>query len=319
MMPLIIAIPMFLLACCAMYIASKMLVQALGRIAIFLKWREFILAFFLMAFGVSIPNFFVAIMSGLKGVPELSFGDVIGGNIFDLSLALGLAAIVSKKGIDAKSRTVSASVLFTMGATMLPLLLVFDKQLSRLDGFFLIIVYLIYSAWMFSDKERFTLQERSKKGCTKKLDLIRDLIMMACGIGILLLGAKGIVDSSIAFSQNFSIPLAVIGVVVVSVGNCLPETFFSIQAAKCKQEWMILGNLMGGVVVCTTLVVGTAAIIHPIDVDGLSAFVMARIFMIMAIILFYTCIRSGNKITKTEGYYLVLLYIIFILLELIMY
>ena len=319
MMPLIIAIPMFLLSCVAMYLASQMLVQALGRIAIFLKWREFILAFFLMAFGVSIPNFFVAIMSGLKGVPELSFGDVVGGNIYDLSLALGLAAIVSRKGIDTKSRTVNSSVLFTVAVSMLPLFLVFDGTLSRLDGFFLIIAYLIYSIWMFSDRQRFTLEEKSKKSSGRKLNLLRDLLLVAGGIAILLLGAKGIVDSSIAFSENFAIPLGVIGVLVVGVGNCLPETFFSIQAAKCRQEWMILGNLMGGVVVCTTLVVGTAAIIHPIIIDGLSSFVLARIFLVMAIILFYTSIKTEHKITKKEGYYLILLYIIFFLLEIIMY
>lgn len=319
MMPLIIAVPMFLLSCLAMYLASQMLVQALGRIAIFLKWREFILAFFLMAFGVSIPNFFVAVMSALKGVPELSYGDVIGGNIYDLSLALGLATLVSKKGIDTKSKTVNASVLFTIAVSMLPLFLAFDKTISRLDGVFLIIAYLIYSIWMFSDKERFTLQEKNRKGCSRKLEVFRDILMISGGIAILLLGAKGIVDSSIAFSEIFAIPLGIIGVLVVSVGNCLPETFFSIQAAKCKQEWMILGNLMGGVVVCTTLVIGTAAIIHPINIDGLSTFVMARIFLIMAVILFYTCIKTGHKITKKEGYYLIFLYIVFFLLEVIMY
>lgn len=318
-MPLIIAIPMFLLSCVAMYYASQMLVQALGRIAIFLKWREFILAFFLMAFGVSIPNFFVAVISALKGVPELSFGDVIGGNIYDLSIALGLAAIVSKKGIDTKSRTVNTTVLFTIAVSMLPLFLVFDKTLSRLDGVFLIIAYLIYSIWMFSDRQRFTLELKNKKGCSRKLEVLRDLLMIAGGIAMLLLGAKGIVDSSIAFSENFAIPLGIIGVLVVGVGNCLPETFFSIQAAKCKQEWMILGNLMGGVVVCTTLVIGTAAIIHPITIDGLSNFVMARIFLIMAIILFYTSVKTEKRITKKEGYYLILLYIIFFLLEIIMY
>lgn len=318
-MPLIIAVPMFLLSCSAMYLASQMLVQALGRIAIFLKWREFILAFFLMAFGVSIPNFFVAIMSAARGVPELSYGDIIGGNIFDLSFALGLAAVLSKKGIEAKSRTVNTSVLFTMAVTMLPILLVFDKTLSRIDGVFLIVVYLIYSAWLFSDKERFTLDQSSNKKIIKKSELWRDMLLVIFGIGILLLGAKGIVDSSIAFSDNFAIPLGIIGVLVVSVGNCLPETFFSIQAAKSRQEWMILGNLMGGVVVCTTLVIGMAAIIHPINIDGLSTFVLARIFLVMAIILFFTCIRTGQKITKKEGVYLLLLYFIFIFLEIIMY
>ncbi len=319
MMPLIIAIPMFLISCVAMYLASELLVSALGRIAIFLKWREFILAFFLMAFGVSIPNFFVGVMSAFKGVPELSYGDVIGGNIFDLTLALGLAAVVSKSGIEAKSRTVTSSVLFTMGAAMLPLILVMDKTLSKLDGAFLIIVYLIYSAWMFADKERFTLDQSSNKKIVKKSELWRDIFLVAWGVCILLLGAKGIVDSSISFSDNFSIPLGIIGVLVVSVGNCLPETFFSIQAAKSKQEWMILGNLMGGVVVCTTLVIGITAMIHPINIDGLSTFVLARIFLVMAIILFYTCIKTGNKITKREGLYLIFLYILFVFMEIIMY
>jgi cation:H+ antiporter len=109
-----------------------------------------------MAFVASFPNLFVGISSALHGIPELSFGDVVGGNLVDLTLSIGLAAMFAKKGIPAKSRTIQTTLFFTIIAAVLPLLLVYDHTLSRGDGFILILFFLLYVAWLFSNRERFS-------------------------------------------------------------------------------------------------------------------------------------------------------------------
>ena len=146
----------FLASCLFLAFSSKWLIGALTRIAKFLGWKEFVVAFSLMAFGVSIPNFFVGIISALNNIPELSFGDVIGGNIVDLSLIIGLAALLSRKGLSAPSRTVQGSSIFTIVIAILPLILIFDRVLSRQDGILLFLAFLGYVFWLFSKKERFT-------------------------------------------------------------------------------------------------------------------------------------------------------------------
>ena len=101
----------FLFSCFLLTLSSKWLVNTLSRIALFLKLKEFVVGFFIMAFAASLPNFFVGIIAALNKIPELSFGDVIGGNILDLSLVIGLAALLSKRGYQLKARP-SKAVLF---------------------------------------------------------------------------------------------------------------------------------------------------------------------------------------------------------------
>jgi cation:H+ antiporter len=101
-----------------------------------------------------IPNLIIGIVSALNGIPELSFGDVIGSNIFDISIVIGLAALLSRGGLSSSSKTVQTSALFTLFIALLPLLLVFDGILSRADGIILLVSFLIYSAWLFSKKEQ---------------------------------------------------------------------------------------------------------------------------------------------------------------------
>ena len=139
-----------------MAFSSKWLIGTLSRIALFLKIKEFVVAFFLMAFAVSIPNLIVGVISALQKIPELSFGDIIGGNIVDLSIVLGLGALISRAGISADSRTVQTSSIYTIFVAILPLVLIFDGRLSRFDGLLLILIFVCYIFWIFSKRERFT-------------------------------------------------------------------------------------------------------------------------------------------------------------------
>jgi len=103
-----------IISCLVLTFSSKWLIDTLSRVALFLKMKEFVVGFFIMAFAASIPNFFVGIISALNKVPQLSFGDVTGGNIIDLSLVIGLAALLSRGGLSAQSRTVQGSAIFTI-------------------------------------------------------------------------------------------------------------------------------------------------------------------------------------------------------------
>lgn len=307
----------FIISCFLLTFSSKWLVGALSRIALFLKLKEFVVGFFIMAFAVSLPNFFVGIIAALNKVPELSFGDVVGGNIVDLSLAMGLAALLSKGGLSAQSRTVQGSSIFTIFVGTLPLFLISDSFLSRFDGILLILSFLIYFCWLFSKKERFTkIYDHAPKPISLK-NFIKDLIFLAFTVFLLLSGAVGVVSSASAFSAALSLNIGLVGLFIVGLGNSLPEIFFSVQAAKKGQDWMILGDLMGGVVVTATLVLGTVALISPIRIADFSPFAIARIFLVISALFFLICLRSGRKISRKEGILLLLIYISFLITEII--
>jgi len=316
-MAFILSILIFLISCFLLAFSSKWLIGALLRIALFLKLKEFVVGFFLMAFAVSLPNLFVGITAALNKIPELSFGDVIGGNIVDLSLVIGLAALLSRGGLSAQSRTVQGSSIFTIFIGILPLFLISDHYLSRLDGVLLIFSFIIYISWLFSKKERFTKVYNHAPKTINFKNFLKDLIFLTLTIFLLLIGAKGVVSSALVFSVVLNLPLGLIGLFIVGLGNCLPEIFFSIQAAKKGQDWMILGDLMGGVVMTATLVLGTVALISPIRIADFSPFAIARIFLIISALFFLFCLRSGSKISKKEGILLLLIYIFFLITEIL--
>src|SRR3989338_10718316 len=119
-------IAIFISACLALSWLSKSLIRTLVQIAKFLRWREFIVGFFVMAFATSLPNLFVDVNAALHGFPQLAFGDIVGGNLVDLTLVMALAVLFSKKGIPTKSKMVQRSALFTAVMAILPLLLILD-------------------------------------------------------------------------------------------------------------------------------------------------------------------------------------------------
>lgn len=310
----------FLISCLFLYISGEWVVKGLMKVARFLGWREFVVAFFVMAFAASLPNLFVGVTSALKGIPQLSFGDVAGNNLVAMTLAVALAILFAKdKKIPAESRTIQTTSIFTIAAAILPLILILDGNLSRIDGILLIVLFLFYCSWLFSKKERFTrIYEEHKIQIVKEFKIfIKDLGKIILGIILLIIAAQGIIASAQFFAQSFAIPIILIGVLITGLGNALPEVYFSIASARKGETWMILGNLMGAVIVPATLVLGIVALIHPIEIVDFSPFAIARFFLIISAMFFFFFVRTDRKITKKEALFLFGVYILFVICQLL--
>jgi len=315
MLILIAYIVIFLASCASLALASKWLIGALARIAMVLQIKEFIVAFFLMAFAATVPNLMIGIMAAIHKIPELSFGDVIGGNLIDLSLVLGLGALLSRNGLPADSQTVQKSSFFTIIITVLPLLLILDGTLSRIDGVILISSFICYVFWVFSKKERFAKVYENCPTCFDFKQFIKDFFIISLGAIFLFAGSKGIIESASYFSEMFKLPLSLIGLLIVGLGNCMPEAFFVMRASKKGENWMIIGELMGGVIMCATLVLGIVSIITPIQIENFSPFAVARAFMIIVAMFFLFSLKTGHKITRREGGALIGIYVLWLLVE----
>ena len=230
---MILHIFLFIISGLVLSWAGKELVTALMRIARFLNWREFVVAFFVMAFAASIPNLFVGISSALHGLPQLSLGDIVGSNVIALTMAIALATLFAKE-LPAASRTVQTTSVFTLCIAILPLLLIFDGKLDRGDGIVLMGSFGLYSAWLFSKKERFTRVYDDQEIPTGKgfRFFLKDIGKILLGIVLLLLSAEGIIRSASFFAKNLNLPLSLIGILFVGLGNAIPEIYFAIACAK---------------------------------------------------------------------------------------
>lgn len=322
----------FIISFFVLFWSSSRLVKYLMKIAKYLGWREFVVAFFVMAFAGSLPNLFVGINSALHRISELSFGEIVGGNVIDLTLAVALAILIGGRALPVRSKMVQTSTIFTAVIAVLPMVLIIDRDLGRGDGLILLLAFAIYMFWLFSKEERFR-KVYGKNGKKKKIGFItflvkdkpkvlkefrkflRTLGKTAIVLVLLMLASLGIVQSAQVFSNVLSVSIPIIGILIVGLANTLPETYFGIVSARKGRTWLILGNLMGSVIVCSTLVLGIVVLISPIQGIDFSPFAIARIFLIVSAVFFLLVVRTDQRITKKEGIVLLLIYIFFLLSE----
>jgi cation:H+ antiporter len=287
-------------------------------VAQYLQWREFIIAFFVMAFAISIPDLFTTLSAAAQHQPELALGDILGGNLVDLTLVLALSVFFSKKSLGAKSNMVQTSAIFTTIIAVLPLLLILDSDLSRFDGVILIISFLLYSVWIFSKREHFQDVYNSHKSAgivSNFKNFLKNLLKIIVLLILLVVAAQAVVWSAQYFALQLGVSLSLVGILIVGLGNAIPDTYFSVISARKEKNWLVLGNLMGSVIVCATLVLGVLALVSPFHINDFSPFLNARIFLIIAALLSLIFIRTGKEITRREAMMLLFVYIVFLMVE----
>ncbi|MCX6718605.1 MAG: hypothetical protein NTY81_03355 [Candidatus Staskawiczbacteria bacterium] len=315
---MVIEITIFLASCFVLSWLSSKFIKTLTEVAKYLGWKEFIVAFFVMGFAASLPNLFVDLNAAFRGLQQISFGDIMGGNLIDLSLSMAIVVLFSGSFVSTESKTVQSSAVFTTMIAFLPWILVLRTGgLDRLDGVILIAAFFIYAFWLFSNDDRFRKVYRNKKlkDITKKSTLIWDLIKIIAILAMLLAASYAVVYTAQYFAATMNVSLALVGVLIVALGNCFPEIYFGVISARKKENWMVLGDMMASVIVCATLVLGIVALVAPFKINDFSPFLIARIFMVIACALYFFFIASDKKITKKEGLLLLFVYVAFLLTE----
>lgn len=323
----------FIISFLILFWSGSKVVTGLMKMAKYLGWREFVVAFFVMAFAGTLPNLFIGINSALNGIPELSFGEIVGGNVVDMTLAVGLALLFGGRALPVKSKMVQTSTIFTAVAAVLPLVLILDGSLDRLDGVILLFFFFLYIFWIFSKGERFKkiyrageekrkisiwdyLKEDKEPRTIRQFKaFFKNLRSTTIALILLVLSSWGVVQSIQVFSDTMSVSLPIIGILLVGLGNALPETYFAILSARRGRTWLILGDLMGSVIVCATFVLGIVVLISPIKNIDFSPFAIARIFLVISAVYFLIAVRTDQKITKKEGIFLILIYFAFLAAE----
>jgi cation:H+ antiporter len=315
---LLLNIFIFTISFFILFFSTKWIVNSLLGIVRILGWKEFVAAFLFFAISASLPNLFVGITSALNEIPELSLGDVIGGNIIDLTIIMGISVLISKVGIPAPSKIVQDSALYLVLLTILFSLLVQDNTLSRADGAILLLTFIFYMWWLFIKKERFKKIYDATQVKISFHSFFKSLGVFWGSFILILISCQGIVASSKFFANYFNFHLCFFGLIVISWINALPELFFSIESAKRKQGWMILGELIGSVIITLTLVLGIVSLISPIKIYDPSAILLSRLFLLISILFFTIFLRSKEKLSLKEGKTLILLYFIYLFFEIIL-
>lgn len=303
---------LFIIACSIMVLSGSFLIKSLTKIAAFLRMHEFVVGFIIMAFSTSVPELFVGITSAFAGDPSLSLGNVIGANIANMTLIIGIIIILSR-GMNVKSKTIKKDALFMVLLSALPIILKsIGRNLSRVDGAILLLVFLIYIKKLMKQGREFHKEVHAKR--MTHIKIATSFLIFFASIGIVFLSADFVVKYATEISLELALPSILVGLFVVSIGTTLPELTFGMHAVLKKHPEMALGDTIGSVVANSTLVLGVVSLIHPIQAD-FKLFLSSGIFMIIISFLFATFTESENKLSIKEGIALILFYVFFIMIE----
>lgn len=303
--------------------SADWVIIAVRRISKDTGTKTFTLAALVLAIGTSFPELFVGITSALEGTPEISLGDVTGSNIANISLVAGFAALLAGR-VRVHGAYLRRDVWIALVAGMLPLILLFDRQLSRVDGLILLAVYMAYAASFFRRRFMEIGKEQQEEGFIyrflRKFNHIdaekkRELGRLFVGLALLLFSADAIVRLATSLANLADIPNFVIGLVLVAIGTSLPEFAFSLRSLEEHEPSMFFGNLLGSTIANSTLVIGIVSLIHPIEVVAVNQYSIAVAAFIVIFLSFWYFIRSKHRLDRWEAALLLLLYFGFLVAE----
>lgn len=300
-----------ILAVAVLVLSGTYLIKSLSKVAAFLHLSEFTISFILMAFATSVPELFVGISSALAKTPSLALGNIIGANIANLTLIMGIAVLISKK-FKIENKKTKKDAMYMFFIILIPLILMWlGKGLSRIDGAILILVFLAYVYNVLRQRKQFT---KPLDNHIPRKEGVFNTIILCVSLALLFFSSKYIVTYATGLATDLNLPIILVGLVLIALGTTLPELIFTVRAGMMGHSEMAFGDIIGSVIANSTLILGVTAIIYPIT-NSFTLFMISAAFMILVTFLFATFMETSNRLTKLEGIALIMLYVFFIIIE----
>ncbi len=320
----------FVLSLTLLVKSADWFVESAEKIGLALKISPFIIGVTIVAIGTSFPELASSIAAVLKGESQIVAANVIGSNIANIFLIVGLSAIVARILV-VKRSLIDLDAPLLAGTTALFVLISLDKRISLSEGIFLIVAFLIYLLYTIAQRKgaeepemekekivevlpsRADRRERKIFGWFKKRERLGFKVFLFLILGIigLIIGANYTIDSLIKLSEILKIPSSLVAIFALAVGTSLPELAVSLKAAAKKKYEIALGNVFGSNVFNVLLITGVPSLISPLSIDNLT-FSVGLPFLVVATVLF---VISGisKRVHIWEGSIYLLLYVLFLI------
>ena len=305
------AILFLILGLVALFIGAEGLIRGSSALALKIGITPLVVGLTVVAFGTSTPELVVSLKAALIDNTSITLGNVIGSNIANIALILGTAALI--RPLDVHANVVRKEIPIMIAFTILLILLLIDGEVGFIDGVIFvlaIIVYTIVNIILARKEKNAEVENEFKDGLKTKINVPVSIIMIVAGLGLLILGANLFVNGAIAVAKFIGVGDAIIGLTVVAIGTSLPELITAAVASYKKESDIAVGNVVGSNIFNILGILGITALITFINTDELN-FVDFGVMLFAAIILLPLS-KSGFKISRLEGAFLVVGYIIYI-------
>lgn len=299
-------IVLFLIAGLVLLIwGAEFLVRGASRIATSAGISPLVVGLTVVAFGTSSPELAVSVMSAFKGQADLAIGNVVGSNIFNVLLILGLSAIIVP--LIVAQQLVRFDVPVMIGVSFLLFALGYDGNISRLDGILLFSGAIAYTVFLIrqsrKEKNAEVEAEYAKEfGADNPGSWWKNLGLVLVGLGGLMLGSKWLVDSAVAIAQSFGVSELVIGLTIVAAGTSMPEVATSVVAAIRGERDIAVGNVVGSNLFNILSVIGLSSVIAPAGINVSGAALRFDIPVMIAVaVACFPIFFAGHRISRTNG------------------
>ncbi|MCK4967464.1 MAG: calcium/sodium antiporter [Candidatus Aenigmarchaeota archaeon] len=323
-MTLVLWIVVFITALIVLIKSADWFTESSEQIGLVLGLSPFVIGIIIVALGTSLPELVTGLIAVFRNTSEIVSANVIGSNIANILLVLGIASIVAGR-LEVKRSLIKLDLPLLLGTTVLFLMVAWDKVITWPEGILLLVAFVVYLAYSsFYHEEKETADE--VKEITKvlpetqpkikisnrrpKLKAKETLLWIIGAIGICL-GAKYVVDSTIKIGAMLKISISILSMIAIAIGTSLPELAVSIQAARKKKYAIAFGNVLGSNIFNALVVIGLPSLFKNLIVDQ-STWQIGLPIMVAATLLF---VFSGisKRIYKWEGMIYILIYFLFVI------
>ena len=284
---------------------SDFFVDGSSNIASILKIPTLIVGLTIVAFGTSAPEAAVSITSSLTGNNALAVSNIIGSNLFNMMLIVGLCALLNELKIGRDVIKIDLPFLVIITAILSAIIFI-GWNISQIEGIILLIIIIAYISFLVYNAKKSKESEIVEK---PKMSLLRSVIYIVLGIAAIAIGGDLVVDSASYIAIAFGMSETLVGLTIVAMGTSLPELVTSLTALKKDENQLVIGNVIGSCIFNILFVLGASSAISPIAINP--NMVVDIMLMLVVTILFYIFGKTQDKYDKKEGAILVGLFIIY--------
>lgn len=270
----------------------------------------------IVAFGTSAPEAAVSITSALNGQSDITMGNIIGSNMFNLLVVVGIAAWILPFRV--KETIIAKEFPFTLLGCLAVLILAFDvflgngfsNTINRTDGLVLLMLFAIFMYYLLSVALK-AVKENQDEEVMVSIGLPKSVVYLIIGIAGIVFGGDIAVNAATKIAMDWGMSEAMVGLTIIAVGTSLPELMTSVVAARKGESDIALGNVIGSNIFNVFFILGISAVITPVTVSAPVAF-DALLLAIISLIAFAFAL-TGRRFSKMEGVMLAFIYVIYMI------
>lgn len=295
---------------------ADFLVSGASSIAKKFHIPEMIIGLTVVSIGTSMPELMVSITSALEGYSDMAIGNVVGSNVANLLLILGLAAVLQPLVLKKETRLIDTPICLGV-AIIFYFICNYGQNVTRIDGGILIglfVLFISYTIIMAIKGKEFDGEETQEENMEENaLSPIKSIVYIVLGIVALKFGGDFAVDNAVKVAQWFGLSEKIISVTILAIGTSLPELVTTVSAAIKKESDIAIGNILGSNIFNMLLIIGVSALIKPITYN-ISYNIDMYIVMLAAFVLFlFAYIPPKNKMSRMNGVVYLILYAVYMI------